>query len=380
MSIKQKKILFVFGTRPEAIKMAPLIKSFQKRTDLFNTKICTTGQHREMLDQVLTFFDIKADYDLCIMRPDQNLFTITADVLLGLKNVIDDFCPDNIWVQGDTTTVMAASLAGFYEKIKISHLEAGLRSGNKYSPFPEEINRKITGHIADFHFAPTLQAVDNLKKENLTMNVWNVGNTVIDALILGLDIIKKNGEDNYTTHFHYLNFNKKIILVTGHRRESFGRPFEDMCNAIKEIALAYTDIEIIYPVHLNPNVKSTVNKILAGIKNIHLIEPLDYPKLIWLMNKSYMVLTDSGGIQEEAPSLGKPVLVMREVTERMEGVTAGTAKLVGTNKKLIVSECKKLIDDTTYYSSMANAINPYGDGTTSEKIVDIYEKLVLLQL
>ena len=363
------KILLIFGTRPEAIKMAPVIKRFQQNSS-FNTKICVTAQHREMLDQVLSFFDIKPDYDLNIMKPNQSLFDITANTLKELKPVLDDFQPDLIFVQGDTTTAFVGALAGFYKKIKIAHIEAGLRSHNKYSPFPEEMNRVLAGHLSDYHFAPTQKAKENLYKEGIKDNIYVVGNTVIDALFLGLDIIKEQGEEQYYKYFNFIDFSKKIILVTGHRRESFGKPFENICHALKELALR-RDVEIVYPVHLNPNVRKPVNKILHGIGNIHLIEPLKYPYLIWLMNKAYLVLTDSGGIQEEAPSLGKPVLVMREVTERIEGIEAGTAKLVGTNKGKILKETTKLLDNKEEYEKMAKAVNPYGDGKASERIKNI---------
>ena len=364
------KHLFVFGTRPEAIKMAPLIRTFQADPNE-EVVVCVTGQHREMLDQVLDFFEIKPDHDLNLMAPNQTLYDITAKALLGLKPILAEEKPDNIFVQGDTTTAFIGALAGFYEKIKVSHIEAGLRSGDLYSPFPEEGNRKLAGHLANFHFAPTDRAVNNLKLEGITDNVHQVGNTVIDALLLGLDIIKEKGEESYHDFFKDIDFSKRVILVTGHRRESFGGPFENMCNAMKDIALAYPDTELVYPVHLNPNVRNTVNEILTGVDNVKLIEPLAYPYLIWLMNKSFFVLTDSGGIQEEAPSLGKPVLVMRDVTERQEGVEAGTAKLVGTDYDVIMKEAKLLLDDENNYKNMANAVNPYGDGTTSQKVLTI---------
>ncbi|ELR68653.1 UDP-N-acetylglucosamine 2-epimerase [Fulvivirga imtechensis AK7] len=327
-----------------------------------------------MLDQVLEFFDIIPDYDLSLMSKNQTLFDVTAKALTGLKPVLDKVKPDNIFVQGDTTTAFVGALAGFYEKIPVSHIEAGLRSGDIYSPFPEEGNRKLAGHLAAHHFAPTERAVKNLKTEGITKNVYQVGNTVIDALLLGLDIIKERGEDKYHEYFRDVDFTKRIVLVTGHRRESFGKPFENMCAAIKEIATTYDDVEVVYPVHLNPNVRNTVNQILKGVNNIKLIEPLSYPYLIWLMNRSYFVLTDSGGIQEEAPTLGKPVLVMRDVTERQEGVEAGTALLVGTNKGVILRESIQLLTIPEYYAKMANAINPYGDGTTSRQILDILKK------
>lgn len=380
----KKKIMFIYGTRPEAIKMAPLIQEFKNNSNDFEIKVCLTGQHREMLDQVNQFFRVESDYDLSIMSPNQTLFTITSKVLLGIEQILDEFKPDLIFVQGDTTTVFAGALGAYYKQIKVAHLEAGLRSNNKYSPFPEEINRTLTADIADFHFAPTEKAVYNLKSENIVNNVWNVGNTVIDALFLGLDIIKRSGfEDEIINHFNTeienfeklfqaaKNNDKRIILVTGHRRESFGKPFEDMCNGILEIVNKHEDVEMIYPVHLNPNVRKTVNEILDNHPRIHLIEPLDYPYLIWLENLSYIILTDSGGIQEEGPSLGKPVLVMRDVTERIEGIEAGTARLVGTNKNKIIDETEKLLTDKLYYENMAKAVNPYGDGHTSKKIIDI---------
>lgn len=370
-----KKILFIFGTRPEAIKMAPLVRDFKKNSDIFEVKVCVTAQHRQMLDQVLDFFEIKPDFDLNLMKPNQTLFDITSDAIIGLKDVLEQYIPDVIFVQGDTTTAFIGGLAGFYKKIKIAHLEAGLRSGDLYSPFPEEANRKMLGHISDYHFAPTLTSKNNLNKENIEKNVFVVGNTVIDALFLGLDIIKSKGEENYYNFFNFTDFSKKIILVTGHRRESFGKPFEDMCNAIKDIVTSHKDVEVIYPVHLNPNVRKTVKEVLNDVERVHLIEPLDYPYLIWLMNKSYIVMTDSGGIQEEAPALGKPVLVMRDVTERTEGIAAGTAKLVGTNRDIIVREAIKLITDSKEYGKMANAVNPYGDGTTGKQIVEIMKNI-----
>ncbi|MTI20485.1 UDP-N-acetylglucosamine 2-epimerase (non-hydrolyzing) [Fulvivirga sp. RKSG066] len=368
------KHIFIFGTRPEAIKMAPLIKAFQKDPSQ-DIVVCVTGQHKEMLDQVLQFFDISPDYDLQLMGKNQTLYDITAKALLGLKPILEKESPDNIIVQGDTTTAFVGALAGFYEKMKVSHIEAGLRSGSIMSPYPEEGNRILAGHLANMHFAPTTRAVDNLKKEGIINNVYNVGNTVIDALLLGLELIEKKGQDEYETFFREIDLNKKLVLVTGHRRESFGKPFEDMCKAMRDLASNYPQIELVYPVHLNPNVRNTVNNILSGLPNINLIEPLSYPHLIWLMNKSYFVLTDSGGIQEEAPALGKPVLVMRDVTERQEGIEAGTAKLVGTDYNKIVTECEKLLNDVEYYQSMANAVNPYGDGTTSQQVLEIVKTL-----
>ncbi|GHU05259.1 UDP-N-acetyl glucosamine 2-epimerase [Spirochaetia bacterium] len=368
-----KTILFIYGTRPEAIKMAPLIKEFKKHPDKFTVKICLTGQHRQMLDQINTFFGITGDYDLNLMSPNQTLFDITTRCLMGLKEVLETVKPSLVFVQGDTTSVMAGALAAFYQQIPVAHLEAGLRSGSKFSPYPEEINRIITGHIADYHFAPTRRAVENLKKENITKNVYMVGNTVIDALYLGLQIIKSDDEQKYRQFFSYLDLSKKIILVTGHRRESFGGGFENICKAISYVAKEYHGIQFVYPMHFNPNVREPVNRFLRGINNVFLIEPLDYPYLLWLMEKCFFVLTDSGGIQEEAPALGKPVLVMRDVTERQEGVEAGTAKLVGTDYTALVSGMRELLEDTMVYAGMANAVNPYGDGTTSKQIAKILD-------
>lgn len=373
------KLLFIFGTRPEAIKMAPVIKEFHNNSP-FDVKVCVTAQHRQMLDQVLNFFNIKPDYDLNLMRPNQSLFDITANSLVALERVLDLEKPDFIFVQGDTTTAFVGALAGFYKKIKVAHIEAGLRSGNKYSPFPEEINRVLLGHIADYHFAPTEKAKENLLNENIKNNVYVVGNTVIDALHLGLKFIEENEQlkskiEKYFTSELKIQ-NSKLILVTGHRRENFGRYFENICFALREIAENNKDLEIIYPVHLNPNVRDPVDRILRGTNNIHLVEPLEYPYLLWLMNKSYLVLTDSGGIQEEAPSLGKPVLVLREVTERMEGIEAGTAKLIGTDKNKIINEVEDLLRDIYKYEKMSKAINPYGDGNASSRIVDIIKNLI----
>ena len=370
-----KTILFIYGTRPEAIKMAPLIKELQKYPNLFDVKICLTGQHREMLDQTNDFFDISCDYDLNLMTPNQTLFNITAQCLMGLEKILDTLSPDLIFVQGDTSSVMAGALSGAYKKIPVAHLEAGLRSGNKYSPFPEEINRIITGHIANYHFAPTLMAMENLKNEGITDNVYIVGNTVIDALHLGLNIINHNDNlKKYQEYFHFLDFSNRIVLVTGHRRESFGSGFEQICQAIVTVAKEYQDVQFVYPVHLNPLVQEPVNRILENKKNIYLLRPLDYPFLLFLLEKCYYVLTDSGGIQEEAPTLGKPVLVMRDVTERQEGIDAGTALLIGTKYENIVSSMKELLENSSSYLKMANAVNPYGDGTASVKIAEILKK------
>jgi len=364
------KIFIVFGTRPEAIKLAPLIKEFQNYPNDFELKICVTGQHRELLDQVLDFFNIKPDFDLNLMKSNQTLFDICVEGLRGLEGILENYNPDLVVVQGDTTTAFIGALAGFYKKIKIAHIEAGLRSGNKLSPYPEEINRVLISHLADFHFAPTQNAAKNLVNENIRKNIWIVGNTVIDALFLGLKIIEQQNEDNYRNFFSFLDFSKKIVLVTGHRRESFGKPFENICIALKQIAERYEDVEIVYPVHLNPNVRKPVYEILQDVGKVHLIEPLAYPYFIWLMKNSYLVLTDSGGIQEEAPSLGKPVLVMRDVTERLEGIKAGTAKLVGTDQQKIINEVSELLTSEKLYKKVAKRNNPYGDGTASKRIKD----------
>lgn len=369
-----KKILFIFGTRPEAIKMAPLIKEFQGRDDKFTVKVCVTGQHKEMLYQVLDFFSIIPDYDLSIMKPNQTLFGVTASIFEKLEPVLDEVQPDVVFVQGDTTSVLVGAIGAFYKKIKIAHLEAGLRSGDMYSPFPEEMNRVLVSRLSDYNFAPTQRSCDTLLAEGVPKDkVFITGNTVIDALLLGVDIIKKHDQSGYEKVVEGVDLSKRIILVTGHRRESFGDGFERMCGAIRRIAEGNPDTEIIYPVHLNPNVQEPVHRLLSGLKNVHLISPLSYPNLIWLMEKSHIVLTDSGGIQEEAPTLGKPVLVMREVTERQEGVEAGTAKLVGTSEEAIYNETQRLLDDEAAYREMANAINPYGTGTTSRQIADILE-------
>jgi len=359
--------------------MSPLYWEFKKYPEDFDVKVCVTAQHRQMLDQVLNFFAIKPDYDLNLMRDNQSLFNITSDSIIELEKVYNDFNPDLVLVQGDTTTSFTGALSAYYKKIKVAHIEAGLRSGNKYSPFPEEINRVLVGHIADYHFAPTEKAKQNLYNEGIRENVWVVGNTVIDALFLGLRILEENEELRSKIELYFdemFDFQReKIILVTGHRRESFGEGFENICNALKEIAESCPDLKIIYPVHLNPNVREPVNRILNGVKNIYLIEPLQYPYLIWLMSKCFMVLTDSGGIQEEAPSLGKPVLVMREVTERVEGIEAGTARLVGTNKDNIIEAVKSLLENSSEYQEMAKAINPYGDGLASKRIVEVLENV-----
>lgn len=367
-----RKVLFIFGTRPEAIKMAPLIRELQARPEQFDVTVCVTGQHQEMLYQVLDFFSIVPDFDLKVMRPNQSLFGVTASILVGLEPVLQEVTPDIVLVQGDTTSVLVGALGAFYEKIQVGHLEAGLRSGDLYSPFPEEGNRLLATRLTDFNFAPTPQALHNLLDEGVPAEkIFMVGNTVIDALFLAVSILEKRGGNPLAELLPDLDWSKRVVLVTGHRRESFGDGFEHMCRAIARLAEDNPEIEIIYPVHLNPNVQRPVDHYLSDLTNVHLIAPLDYPSLIWLMERSYFVLTDSGGIQEEAPSLGKPVLVMRNVTERMEGVEAGTARLVGTNAEAIYVAAQELLDNPAVYEAMAHAVNPYGDGTTSRQIADI---------
>lgn len=365
------KNLLIFGTRPEAIKMAPLVNEFNKNKVDFETKVCVTAQHREMLDQVLDFFEIHPDYDLDLMKPNQNLFTLTSDIILGLKPILEEFRPDYVYVHGDTTTTMAASIASFYAGAKVCHVEAGLRTHNKNSPFPEEINRQLTGRIADYHFAPTLQSKNNLLQENVADEfIIITGNTVIDALLkssLKVNKIENSEIENLKT---LIDSSKKIILVTGHRRENHGQGFINICEALKEIALNNEDVQIIYPVHLNPNVKEPVYRILGAVDSIHLIDPVSYPAFVWLMNQSYLIITDSGGVQEEAPSLGKPVLVMRDTTERPEAVEAGTVILVGTDTMKIIKECEELLNDNRKYQNMSALHNPYGDGSACKRIVE----------
>lgn len=380
-----KKILLTFGTRPEAIKMAPLVKEFQKYPDKFKTYVCVTGQHREMLDQVLELFEINPDFDLNIMKQGQDLYDITANVLLGFKNVLNEVKPDLVLVHGDTTTSTVAALAAFYQQILVGNVEAGLRTYNIYSPFPEEMNRQITSKIAKYHFCPTPLSKANLIKEGVNENdTYITGNTVIDALFMVLDKIKSNSmvEQNLRNIIATKGYNmsrlkehKKIVLITGHRRENFGEGFINICKGIKELVTKYENVDFIYPMHLNPNVREPIRSVfgenLNAYKNIFFIEPLEYLSFVYLMEKSFLVLTDSGGIQEEAPSLGKPVLVMRETTERPEALDAGTVKLVGTNSSKIFDEVSKLIDDEDYYKSMSQASNPYGDGLSSKRIVEI---------
>ena len=355
--------------------MAPLVKEFQKYFQ-FDTRVCVTAQHREMLDQVLDFFEIIPDFDLDLMKPNQNLYFLTSDIILGLKPILEEFQPDYVYVHGDTTTTMAVSIAAFYVGAKVCHVEAGLRTHNKLSPFPEEINRQVTGRIADFHFAPTIQSKNNLVLENVSEDCIIVtGNTVIDALLESstkVNVIENFEIDKLKT---IVDNSKKLILVTGHRRENHGQGFINICEALKDIAVNNNDIQIIYPVHLNPNVKEPVYKILGNIDSIHLINPLAYPAFVWLMNQSYLIITDSGGVQEEAPSLGKPVLVMRDTTERPEAVDAGTVILVGTDIEKIVNQCNDLLKNSDKYQKMSALHNPYGDGKACERIVQFIMSL-----
>lgn len=365
-----KKILVVFGTRPEAIKMAPLVKSL-KRSNQIETKVCVTAQHRQMLDQVLDFFKIIPDYDLNLMKEQQSLNSITSDILIGLKPILDEFKPDYVCVHGDTATSTAAALAAYYSHCKVAHIEAGLRTWDKYAPFPEEINRQLTARLADVHFAPTEQAKQNLLKDNVNPQfIYITGNTVIDALFQSLELLKDKSIDEISILQEQVDFSRELILVTGHRRENFGQGFVNICKALKRIAIENPDVEIIYPVHLNPNVQKPVNEILSNISNIKLISPLSYPAFVWLMNISKIIITDSGGVQEEAPSLGKPVLVMRDVTERPEAVQAGTVTLVGTNEELIVSLTNRLLQDIEFYKEKSCIRNPYGDGSASDRITE----------
>jgi UDP-N-acetylglucosamine 2-epimerase (non-hydrolysing) len=365
------KVLTVFGTRPEAIKMAPLVHALAKDPD-FDAKVCVTAQHREMLDQVLNLFSIVPDYDLNIMRPGQGLTEITCRILEGLKPILESFRPDVVLVHGDTTTTVAASLAAFYQRIPVGHVEAGLRTGDLSSPWPEEANRTLTGHLALYHFAPTENSRSNLLRENIAeKHIYVTGNTVIDALFWVRDSILDDAslQEKLAARYPFLDPNKKLILVTGHRRESFGRGFEEICHALADIAAQHDDVQIVYPVHLNPNVSEPVNRILGHVENITLIEPQDYLPFLWLMNHAWLILTDSGGIQEEAPSLGKPVLVMRDTTERPEAVDAGTVRLVGTNCQRIVEEVSRLLNDNDAWQAMSHAHNPYGDGQACGRIL-----------
>lgn len=379
-----RKVMLVFGTRPEAIKMAPLVKEFQKQPKRVETVVCVTGQHREMLDQVLKIFDIKPDYDLNIMKQGQDLYDVTARVLTGMRDVLKEVKPDVVLVHGDTTTSTVAALAAFYQQIPVGHVEAGLRTHNIYSPWPEEMNRLLTGRLATYHFSPTPLSRNNLIKESVDdRNIIVTGNTVIDALYWVVDKIKNNKElDNELEDIlskagydiNRLNNGKKLVLITGHRRENFGDGFINMCTAIKDLTVKYPDLDFVYPMHLNPNVRKPIHEVfgenLSGLKNMFFIEPLEYLSFVYLMEKSSIVLTDSGGIQEEAPGLGKPVLVMRDTTERPEALDAGTVKLVGTDYNKIVNEVSSLIDDKAAYEKMSKAVNPYGDGLACGRIVN----------
>ena len=379
-----KKVMLVFGTRPEAIKMAPLVKEFRKHPDRFETIVCVTGQHRQMLDQVLDLFGITPDYDLNIMKQGQDLYDVTARVLTGMRDVLAEVKPDVVLVHGDTTTSTAAALASFYQQIPVGHVEAGLRTHNIYSPWPEEMNRQITGRIAEYDFAPTPLSRENLLKENVVEEKITVtGNTVIDALYMVVDRIKRDHQldsmlSNELKAIGYdvnrLSDGKKLVLITGHRRENFGEGFISMCRAIKALTEKYPDVDFVYPMHLNPNVRKPIREVfgedLANLGNMFFIEPLEYLSFVYLMEKSHIVLTDSGGIQEEAPGLGKPVLVMRDTTERPEALSAGTVKLVGTDYDMIITEVSALLDDQARYDTMSKAVNPYGDGKACQRIVE----------
>lgn len=390
MTRQQKTVMLVFGTRPEAIKMAPLIKEFQKKSDIFNTLVCVTAQHRQLLDQVMDVFHLTADYDLDIMQQGQDLYDITSRVLLSMRDVLRQARPELVLVHGDTTTSTAAALAAFYQQIPVGHIEAGLRTGNIYSPWPEEMNRQITGRIASYHFAPTETSRENLLKENVhPSNIYVTGNTVIDALHLVVNELKcdkqlADRERQTLIGCGYdvsrLNESKKLVLITGHRRENFGDGFHNICKAIKMLVLQHPNVDFVYPMHLNPNVRNPIRQVfgenLNDFQNLFFIEPLEYLSFVYLMEKSFLVLTDSGGVQEEAPSLGKPVLVMRDTTERPEAVLAGTVKLVGANYQKIVDEVSQLILDDHSYSLMSKANNPYGDGQASKRIVDIIRNIL----
>ena len=383
----KKKIMLVFGTRPEAIKMCPLVKEFQKHPTEFETIVCVTGQHREMLDQVLKIFEVTPDYDLNIMKQGQDLYDVTARVLVGMRDVLKAVQPDVVLVHGDTTTSMAAAMAAFYQQIPVGHVEAGLRTRNIYSPWPEEMNRQITGRISTFNFSPTPLSQKNLVEEKAQGQIFVTGNTVIDALhmVVGklksdktladeqINVLKTAGYD-----VTRLVGGKKLVLITGHRRENFGEGFISMVTAMKDLSEKYPEVDFVYPMHLNPNVRKPIHEVfgedLTAYKNFFFIEPLQYLEFVYLMEKCYLVLTDSGGIQEEAPGLGKPVLVMRDTTERPEALEAGTVKLVGTNHDLIVSEVTRLIEDPAYYEQMSQAVNPYGDGLACSRIIDALKK------
>ncbi len=376
-----KKILIVVGTRPEVIKVAPIINELKKSQSDFNVRVCITGQHESMLISALEIFQIKPDYNLKIMEPNQTLFSITSKIINKLEAVLEEFSPDLVMVHGDTTTTLSASIASFYKKIKVAHIEAGLRTSNKYSPYPEEMNRRITSQIADYNFAPTKESFNNLLNEGIDKSkIIITGNTVIDALLQTLNKIsddtdlKRKLEAKLALEDFHLKENRRIVLVTGHRRENFGEKFINICKAIKDLAIANNDIDIVYPVHLNPMVQEPVYNILKDLDNVFLINPLDYESFIYLMNKSYIILTDSGGVQEEAPSIGKPVLVFRENTERPEAVDAGTVKIVGTERNKIRDEAQLLLDKEQLYNEMSRSLNPYGDGQASKRIIKFLTK------
>lgn len=381
-----KKIMLVFGTRPEAIKMAPLVKELQKYPEKYQTIVCVTGQHRQMLDQVLSLFEIAPDYDLNIMKQGQDLYDVTARILTGMRDILNECTPDLLLVHGDTATSTAAALSAFYKQIPVGHVEAGLRTHDIYSPWPEEMNRQLTGRIATLHFSPTETSRGNLLREAINdKNICVTGNTVIDALHLVVNKIKsdaslENSLIEYINALGYdvnrLNGDRRLVLVTGHRRENFGNGFMNICNALKDLSERYPNVDFLYPMHLNPNVRRPINEVFGNIShgNVFFIEPVEYLYFVYLMTRSYIILTDSGGIQEEAPSLGKPVLVMREVTERPEALEAGTIRLVGTNRQLIVDEASKFIDDSTYYAANQKIANPYGDGTACKKIVEFIDE------
>lgn len=367
-----KKILTVFGTRPEAIKMAPLVRALVEAPE-FEAKVCVTAQHRQMLDQVLDLFEIEPEFDLNLMRDGQTLGDLTSNILQSIGRIYDDWQPDIVLVHGDTTTTLAASLAAFYRYIPVGHVEAGLRTGNVWSPWPEELNRRVTDAVSSWLFAPTEDAKHNLLSEGAPgAQVVLTGNTVIDALLHVKERLDRGGAltESVAARYAFLEPSRRLILVTGHRRESFGEPFRHFCEALRQIALKYEDVQVVYPVHLNPNVRAPVNAVLSDVPNVHLIEPQDYLPFVYLMSRAYLIVTDSGGIQEEAPALGKPVLVTRETTERPEAVRAGTARLVGTQTDRILWEAARLLDDRAEYMAMARANNPYGDGHASERIVD----------
>jgi len=375
------RVLTVFGTRPEAIKMAPVILGLQQAEEI-ESLVCVTAQHRQMLDQVLDLFEITPDYDLNIMKHGQDLYDVTSSALLGMRDVLRECKPDLVLVHGDTTTCFAAGLAAFYEQIKVGHVEAGLRTGDMSAPFPEEANRLLVGRVTNYHFAPTESSRQNLLKENVpNESITVTGNTVIDALLMVRDKVNQLPEEEWKSTFGVDVYTKitdndrKLVLITGHRRENFGQGFIDLCNAIKELAANHKDWDLIYPVHLNPNVQKPVKEILDGMRNVFLIEPLEYAPFVWLMDKSDIILSDSGGIQEEGPSLGKPVLVMREVTERPEAVEAGTVRLVGTDKDKIVNEVEELLTNSETYQSMSRAHNPYGDGCATARIIKELKKI-----